>query len=46
MAHAKSAWAKVLRMLALLIALALVLYWFWYLPWQSPPPDLQIEFTP
>jgi len=45
MADKKSAWAKVLRMLALLVALALVLYWFWYLPLQSPP-SLHIEFTP
>ncbi len=42
----KNVWAKGLRVLALLLALALILYWFWYLPSQSPPPSLQIEFTP
>jgi len=42
----KSAWAKGLRVLALLIALALVVYWFWYVPLQTPPPSLQIEFVP
>jgi hypothetical protein len=46
MSDKKSAWAKALRVLALLIALALILYWFWYLPLQSLPPSLQIEFTP
>ena len=46
MADKKSAWAKGLRVLALLIALALVVYWFWYVPLQSPLPRLQIEFTP
>jgi|GEM_PF-1957474 len=46
MADKKSAWAKGLRVLALLIALALVVYWFWYAPLQEPLPSLQIEFTP
>lgn len=42
----KSAWAKGLRVLALLTALALVYYWFWYLPAHQPLPALQIEFVP
>lgn len=42
----KSTWARVLRVLALLTALALILYWFWYLPMQQPPATLQIEFVP
>jgi hypothetical protein len=46
MADKKSAWAKGLRVLALLIALAIVVYWFWYVPLQQPLPRLQIEFTP
>jgi hypothetical protein len=42
----KSIWAKALRTLALLVALALIFYWFWYLPSQQPAPPLQIEFIP
>ncbi|MCS7301020.1 MAG: hypothetical protein NZ556_05650 [Fimbriimonadales bacterium] len=42
----KSAWAKVLRVLALLTALALIYYWFWHLPAQQPPAALQVQFTP
>ncbi|MCS7301159.1 MAG: hypothetical protein NZ556_06345 [Fimbriimonadales bacterium] len=46
MGNQKSIWAKALRTLALLVALALILYWFWYLPAQQPAPTLQIEFMP
>ncbi|MCX7993439.1 MAG: hypothetical protein N2651_07190 [Fimbriimonadales bacterium] len=46
MRNPKSIWAKALRVLALLITLALIYYWFWHLPAQQPPPALQIEFTP
>ncbi|MCX7925679.1 MAG: hypothetical protein N2554_07710 [Fimbriimonadales bacterium] len=46
MGNQKSIWAKLARLLALLIALAVILYWFWYLPAQQPAPALQIEFTP
>lgn len=46
MTDRKSAWAKGLRVLALLIALALIYYWFWHLPAQQPAPSVQIEFTP
>lgn len=46
MTDRKSAWAKGLRVLTLLIALALIYYWFWHLPAQQPAPSVQIEFTP
>lgn len=46
MGNPKSIWAKVLRTLALLVALAFIYYWFWYLPAQPPAPRVQIEFTP
>lgn len=46
MTHKKSAWAKGLRVLALLTALALILYWFWYLPLQAPTAPVQVKFLP
>ncbi|MDM7460033.1 MAG: hypothetical protein P3X24_000045 [bacterium] len=46
MTDKKSSWALGLRLLALLTALAIIYYWFWYLPAQSPAPTVHIEFTP